>query len=184
MSKSKKRILNELNQMKNDISSHCNAGPIDDNIYLWSGSISGPVDSPYSGGLFKLLIEFPQNYPFKAPKVKFITPIYHPNINKYGDIGSPCLHPLSILKKSDRCPDCCTEAEISVFNSFIQDCILGPKLKNFKTLLRNFHDTESKAFSKSISMIKPDFFLLLHSFIRSYTKRVLSPINLPLIKPV
>ena len=29
---------------------------------------------------------FPANYPFKAPIIKFKTPIYHPNISKSGEI--------------------------------------------------------------------------------------------------
>ena len=92
MSKSTKRILNELEEIKKDPPSNCNAGPIDDNLYKWYGTIVGPADSPYSGGLFKLYIEFPDTYPFKPPKIKFDTPIYHPNINKYGSI---CLDTLT-----------------------------------------------------------------------------------------
>ena len=92
MSRAEKRILNELEEIKKDPPSNCNAGPLDDNIFKWYGTIIGPSDSPYSGGLFNLRINFPENYPFKPPKIKFKTPIYHPNIDIYGNI---CLDTLT-----------------------------------------------------------------------------------------
>ena len=34
--------------------------------------------------MFKLEIDIPTKYPFKAPMIKFITPIYHPNVGTNG----------------------------------------------------------------------------------------------------
>ncbi len=85
------RIKKELEGLIKDPPTNCSAGPIDDssNLYLWEGCIIGPDDTPYAGGFFRLKITFPENYPFKPPKILFITKIYHPNIQKNG--GGICL---------------------------------------------------------------------------------------------
>jgi ubiquitin-conjugating enzyme E2 D len=89
-----KRLQKELKDMEHSPNTDCSAGPKNDNIQVWSATIFGPKDTPYEGGVFNLNIEFPSNYPFKPPIIKFITPIYHCNINKHGNI---CL---DILNKS------------------------------------------------------------------------------------
>lgn len=42
----------------------------------------GPLGSPYEAGMFELVVNIPDRYPFQPPQVKFVTPVYHPNIDK------------------------------------------------------------------------------------------------------
>ena len=80
------RITRELKIFNKDPPANCSAGPIDDDIYHWEATVLGPHKSVYEGGIFRLDIIFPSEYPFKPPKVKFMTNIYHPNINSSGGI--------------------------------------------------------------------------------------------------
>lgn len=82
-----KRINADLNEILKNPPANCSAGPTDDNnIYEWQATIMGPRDTPYQDGIFYLSIIFPSEYPFKPPIVKFITKIYHCNINSNGSI--------------------------------------------------------------------------------------------------
>ncbi|CAF0763100.1 unnamed protein product [Adineta steineri] len=48
--------------------------------------IDGPGESPYEGGRFKVELFLPDEYPMAPPKVRFMTKLYHPNIDKLGRI--------------------------------------------------------------------------------------------------
>lgn len=84
---SAKRIAREMQDMHNSPVDNCTAGPINSqDMYEWQGTIIGPDKSPYEGGLFQLHIKFPLDYPFKPPTIRFLTKVYHPNINSDGVI--------------------------------------------------------------------------------------------------
>ncbi len=80
------RINKELKIIQDEANENVSAGPSGDSIFEWDAMIIGPTKTPYEGGMFKLKIYFPTDYPYKAPKVVFITKIYHPNINNSGII--------------------------------------------------------------------------------------------------
>ncbi|MES1922581.1 ubiquitin-conjugating enzyme E2 N [Bonamia ostreae] len=48
--------------------------------------MDGPIESPYHGYIFKLELFLPEGYPIKPPKIRFLTKIYHPNIDRIGRI--------------------------------------------------------------------------------------------------
>ena len=50
--------------------------------------LTGPDGTAYEGGAFQLDLKFPTEYPFKPPKIKFETKVYHPNIKT--DTGEIC----------------------------------------------------------------------------------------------
>eukprot|EP00026_Physarum_polycephalum_P006050 Phypoly_transcript_06090.p1 GENE.Phypoly_transcript_06090~~Phypoly_transcript_06090.p1 ORF type:complete len:579 (+),score=89.06 Phypoly_transcript_06090:90-1826(+) len=60
----------------------------DSNISEWKLLLVGPKDTSYEGGIWVVTFSFPSDYPFRPPRVLFITPIYHCNIS---DQGRVCL---------------------------------------------------------------------------------------------
>lgn len=80
------RLKKESHDILTNPPGNCNAYPNKENIYSWSAQIYGPEDTPYEGGVFKLNIVYPKDYPFKPPKINFITKVYHPNIDTSGNI--------------------------------------------------------------------------------------------------
>ena len=81
-----KRLQSEHKEMITNPPSNCSGGPINDDIFKWQATILGPKGTPYEGGIFYLRFDFTHDYPFKPPKVMFLTKIYHCNINSSGGI--------------------------------------------------------------------------------------------------
>ena len=63
--------------------------------YVWKVVYMGPKNTPYEGGLFNIIADFPENYPDKGPKMRFVNKMYHCNIDAQGNI---CISTLSKWK--------------------------------------------------------------------------------------
>lgn len=81
-----KRIQKELIELGRNPILNCSAGPINDDLFHWEGSILGPEGSPYEGDIFFIELKFSNEYPFKPPLVSFQTRIYHCNVHTSGKI--------------------------------------------------------------------------------------------------
>lgn len=86
------RQLAELNKNPVDGFSAGLAGD-GDNIYEWDIFIVGPPDTLYDGGFFQATLSFTADYPQSPPKMKFTTPMLHPNVYPDGTVCISILHP-------------------------------------------------------------------------------------------
>ncbi|VVT49469.1 uncharacterized protein SAPINGB_P002285 [Magnusiomyces paraingens] len=85
-----RRIFKEFESIKADASSGVTLEIIDEaNMSHLKGTFRGPPGTPYEGGVFQVDINLPPEYPFKPPKMKFDTKVYHPNVSS--QTGAICL---------------------------------------------------------------------------------------------
>jgi ubiquitin-conjugating enzyme (huntingtin interacting protein 2) len=84
------RLTKELKEVAKDDSSGVKAAPVSPgNLRHLTGTIQGPMGTPYEGGVFEIDIQIPKQYPFEPPKMKYTTKIWHPNISS--QTGAICL---------------------------------------------------------------------------------------------
>eukprot|EP00286_Rhodomonas_abbreviata_P025096 CAMPEP_0181314950 /NCGR_PEP_ID=MMETSP1101-20121128/15101_1 /TAXON_ID=46948 /ORGANISM="Rhodomonas abbreviata, Strain Caron Lab Isolate" /LENGTH=149 /DNA_ID=CAMNT_0023422097 /DNA_START=108 /DNA_END=557 /DNA_ORIENTATION=- len=80
------RITKETQRMLQKPDPGISATPHDDNARYFNVIIAGPQDSAYERGVYKLELFLPEDYPMTPPKVRFLTKIYHPNVDRLGRI--------------------------------------------------------------------------------------------------
>ncbi|KIM29527.1 hypothetical protein M408DRAFT_328773 [Serendipita vermifera MAFF 305830] len=62
---------------------------VNDSVREFHVTFHGPADTLYSGGVWKIHVELPEQYPYKSPSIGFLNKILHPNIDETS--GSVCL---------------------------------------------------------------------------------------------
>ena len=85
-SSARKRLLRDFQKIQADPPEGISGTPSESNIMIWSAVIFGPPDTPFEDGIFKLSLEFTEEYPNRAPTVRFQTKMFHPNVYPDGGI--------------------------------------------------------------------------------------------------
>eukprot|EP00899_Mesostigma_viride_P005292 jgi/Mesvir1/14764/Mv05405-RA.1 len=91
------RMLREIRMLQSNPPPGVCAWPVDGtSLNHLEAQIQGPAGTVYEKGTFKLDIQIPERYPLEPPKVRFLTPLYHPNVDNGGRI---CLDTLNMPPK-------------------------------------------------------------------------------------
>ena len=80
-SAARRRLLVEFTHFQKDQSLGVSGAPSEDDLMLWNAAILGPSDTPFEKRSFELTLKFSERYPYEPPKINFVSPIFHPNIN-------------------------------------------------------------------------------------------------------
>ncbi|BEI85838.1 hypothetical protein CcaverHIS002_0601250 [Cutaneotrichosporon cavernicola] len=56
------------------------------NMMVWDVGIPGKEATDWAGGMYCVVMTFPEDYPTKPPKCKFSPPLFHPNVYPSGTI--------------------------------------------------------------------------------------------------
>ncbi|KAE8209744.1 hypothetical protein CF319_g2350 [Tilletia indica] len=62
---------------------------VNDSMQEFFVRFHGPAETPFHGGVWKVHVEIPDQYPYKSPSIGFMNRIFHPNIDELS--GSVCL---------------------------------------------------------------------------------------------
>ncbi|KAG9230521.1 ubiquitin-conjugating enzyme/RWD-like protein, partial [Amylocarpus encephaloides] len=109
-----RRLWQELRSFFDEKTPYLSVVPIDGAWENCLACIEGPPNTAYERGIFWIHICYPAKYPHVPPKMKFITPIFHPNFATDGTIDLDFLDemwsPINTTKS-------CLVSILSVFGS-------------------------------------------------------------------
>lgn len=82
----RKRLMRDFKRIQQDPTGGVSASPVPEDILMWNAVIIGPDDTPFEDGTFRLILKFDESYPTKAPVVRFLSEMFHPNVYPSGEL--------------------------------------------------------------------------------------------------
>jgi len=87
-------LAKQLQELKKNPIEGFSAGLVDEgNLFKWEITIIGQPDTPYEGGFFACLMDFPRDFPNNPPTLRFTSEFFHPNVYEDGKVCISILHP-------------------------------------------------------------------------------------------
>ena len=128
-----------------------------DNIMTWNVVIIGPKNTPYFGGLFRLSIVFPDDYPDHGPEIRFKNKIYHLNVvndKNSSEFGSILINNINEWRKNGKVNGgfyCIKRAIFDIFCSFYEQgvtCAYDKKMAYLYENKRELFNAEAKKWTQ------------------------------------
>jgi ubiquitin-conjugating enzyme E2 S len=92
------RVAKEMRKLSSEPLDGIKVALNEEDVTDITAEITGPEQTPFEGGVFKVKLMLPGDYPHAPPKGFFLTRIFHPNISKTGEI---CVNTLKRDWKKD-----------------------------------------------------------------------------------
>ena len=81
-----RRLLLEIREVAAQAHPSYDVYVSESNMGFWKIVLQGPGGSAYASGTFVLYLAMAEDYPRRAQNGRFITPVFHPNVNRHGRI--------------------------------------------------------------------------------------------------
>merc|ERR1711977_317865 len=136
-----KRLQAELRKNNPPVTAGTTIKLVNEDLYKWEIIMDGPPESIYSGGHFRIHLDFPLQFPFKPPTVAFQTKIWHPNVTN-DDKGSMCL---GILRPDVWKPASSVSGVLELIRALLQEPDIDDAVE---TSIADQYKNDRKAFEK------------------------------------
>jgi len=77
-----RRLLADLKEINNHPLQLVSAHPLPEDLSTWHANLLGPENTPYEGGLFHIVLQFPPDYPQRPPSASICTALPHTHVHK------------------------------------------------------------------------------------------------------
>lgn len=106
-----KRLAKELADLQQAPIDGCRVFVNERDLADIQAEMDGPSGTPYEGGLFRLRLTLPSDFPTSPPKGFFITRIFHPNVATAGEPVTAhtlrCCPPLGLHQQTSSSRNAC-----------------------------------------------------------------------------